>query len=56
MDAKIFLEKRRREREREREIQTEKKRGGRLAEFKILKEAKVEYLAIKQDFEYYLIG
>jgi hypothetical protein len=38
------------------EFFTEKIFGKRLAEFKILKEAKVEYLAIKQDFEYYLIG
>ena len=38
------------------EFFTEKIFGKRLAEFKILKEAKVEYLAIKQDFEYYLMG
>lgn len=38
------------------EFFTEKMFGKRLAECKILKEAKVERVAIKQDFEYYLIG
>jgi hypothetical protein len=34
---------------------TEKILGKRLTEFKIMQEAKVEYLVLKQDFEFYLI-